>query len=299
LIVSKLSERVYQIDTMALGQAGTVAVYVIKGPKVTMIDCGYASSRETVLQGLSEMGVKPSDVTYLIPTHVHLDHAGAAGFLLKEMPNAKMFAHERAVPHLVDPSRLIQSSRSVFGDFIMQAYGLPVPIDGNRITAIGDEMQLDLGDGLVATIVQTPGHAPHQISILLEKQKVLLTADAVGIVYPNLKTLIPTTPPPSFEPSKLLDSVNHLQQMDPKSLLVPHFGLRKDTAKVFETTKKKVEDWLSKVRAMRSKGMELDSIADSLQKETELEAGVGELPIYARLSVRVTVMGMLNFLGRG
>jgi glyoxylase-like metal-dependent hydrolase (beta-lactamase superfamily II) len=298
MLVSKISDRVYQIDTMALGQAGTVAVYVIKGPKVTMVDCGYASSYETVLQGLLEMGINPSDVRYVIPTHVHLDHAGAAGFLLKSMPNAKLFAHEKAVPHLIDPSRLIQSSTSIFGDFIMQAYGLPQPIDGNRITAVGEEMHLDLGDGLGATIVQTPGHAPHQVSILLEKQKVLLTADAVGIVYPNLKTLIPTTPPPSFEPPKLVDSVNRLEQMGPKSLLVPHFGLREDTMRVFETTKKKVADWLSRVRAMRSKGMELDDIASTMQREIESEAGVSDLPIYAQLSVRITVMGMLNFLSR-
>ena len=298
MIISKISDRVYQLDTMALGQAGTVAVYVIKGAKVTIVDCGYASSYETVLRGLLELGIKPSDVRYVIPTHVHLDHAGAAGYLLKEMPNAEFIAHEKAVPHLVDPSRLIESARGIFGDFIMQAYGLPVPIDGSRITPVGEEMHLDLGGGLSATLVETPGHAPHQISMLLEEQKVLLTADAVGIVYPNLNTIIPTTPPPSFEPLKLSGSVERLEQMDPKSLLVPHFGLRKDPRNVFETTKEKVEDWLSKVRVMKSKGMRLDDIAETMRKETETEAGVNDLPIYAQISVRITVMGMLHFLSR-
>ncbi len=298
MIVSKISDRVYQLDTMALGQAGTVAVYVIKGPKVTMVDCGYASSYETVLQGLSEMGIRPSDVKYVIPTHVHLDHAGAAGYLLREMPNAEVIAHEKAVPHLVDPSRLIESATGIFGDFIMKAYGLPLRIDESRITPVGQEMHLDLGDGLSATLVDAPGHAPHQISVLLEKQKLLFTADAVGIVYPGLKTLIPTTPPPSFEPAKLSSTVDRLLQMDSNSLLVPHFGVRRDTKNVFETTKKKTQDWLMKVRAMRSKGMELEDIAEVLQKEIKTEAGVRKLAIYAEVSVRVTVMGMLHFLSR-
>ncbi len=275
-----------------------MAVYLIKGSRVTMVDCGYASSYGTVLQGLSEMGIGPSEVRYLIPTHVHLDHAGAAGYLLRKMPNAQVVAHEKAVPHLVEPSRLIESATGIFGEVIMRAYGLPISIDRRRITPVSDEAQLDLGGGLSATIIHSPGHAPHQISILLEEQRVLITADAVGIVYPDLDTLIPTTPPPSFEPLKLSETVKRLEQMDSKSLLVPHFGLRKDVMNVMETTKNKVEDWLSEVRAMKSKGLELDEIVEKMQGEIQAEAGVTELPIYAQVSVRITVMGMLHFLSR-
>ena len=107
MYATKVSERVYLLDTYALGQARTVGAYLVKGPKPALVDCGYASSYQSVLEWLAEAGVMPSDVRYLIPTHVHLDHAGAAGRLIREMPNAEVIAHERSTPHLVDPTRLI------------------------------------------------------------------------------------------------------------------------------------------------------------------------------------------------
>jgi len=300
LKTTKVGERVYLLDTVALGQAGTVSVYVLKGPKVTLIDCGYASSYETVLEGLRELGISPSEVRYVIPTHVHLDHAGGTGYLLKKMPKAQVFAHERAVKHLVDPSKLIESATEVFGKFIMEAYGLPIPVPSERVTAVGDETNLDLGDGLSATVLYAPGHAPHQISLMVEREKILFTANSVGIVYPNLRSMIPTTPPPSFEPEKLLSTVNLLQQMGSKSLLVPHFGVREDVLEVFETTKRKTMEWLSLVRGMREGGTEFDAAVEKMLVLAAREAGVrpDQLPIYAEVSVRTTVMGMYQYLAR-
>src|SRR2546427_8392030 len=158
---TKVGERVYLLDTVALGQAGTVSVYVVKGPKVSLIDCGYASSCETVLEGLGELGISPSEVRYVIPTHVHLDHAGGTGYLLKKMPRAQVFAHEKAVKHLVDPSRLIESATEVFGKFIMEAYGLPTPVPSERVTAGGAETKLQPGGGLSAAGLYGPGKRPY------------------------------------------------------------------------------------------------------------------------------------------
>ncbi len=295
---TKVGDRVYLLDTLALGQAGTVSVYVIKGPKVTLIDCGYASSYATVLEGLAELGIMPSDVRYVIPTHVHLDHAGATGYLLKEMPNAQVFAHEKAVRHLVDPSRLIESATKTFGEFIMQAYGLPIPIESERITPVGDEALIDLGEGLTATVIYAPGHAPHQISVMLDREKILFTADAVGIVYPELLSMIPTTPPPSFEPEKLVSTVHLLEQLGSKSLLVPHFGVRKDVASVLEETRTKTMEWLGQVRTMRNARMEFDEAVERMRVVAAREGSVqpDDLPIYAQVAVRTTVMGMYQYL---
>jgi len=298
LYATKVSERVYLLDTFALGQPGTVGAYAIKGPKVTLIDCGYASSYKNVIAGLSEIGVSPSDVRYIIPTHVHLDHAGATGQLLMEMPNAEVISHERGVPHLVDPTRLIESATKVFGEVIMGMYGAPLPIPKERVTSVGNEANLDLGDALSATMIHTPGHAPHQISILLDRPRMLLTADAVGIVYSDLKTLIPTTPPPSFDPKSLIASVSSLEQMTPEGLLVPHFGVKSEVDAVFEDTKRKVPDWLRKVESMGSHGMALDDISNAMEKEVEIEAGTENLPIFAKVSVRSSVMGILHYLSK-
>jgi glyoxylase-like metal-dependent hydrolase (beta-lactamase superfamily II) len=296
LFAKRVSERVYLLDTYAMGVPGTVSAYVIKGPKPALVDCGYASSYESVLSGLAEVGVMPSDVRYIVPTHVHLDHAGAAGRLLREMPNAEVIAHENGVPHLVDPTRLIASATKVFGETIMELYGSPSPIPAERITSVGRESRLDFGEGLSATLIHTPGHAPHQISVMLDQTKALLTADAVGIVYPGMKALIPTTPPPSFSPSELVATVGGLRQTTPSELLVPHFGTRKDVGWVFDKTQELVKEWVEKVKVLRKQGKTMDEASEAMEKEVARDAGVQDLAIYAKVSVRTSVMGIMHYL---
>ncbi len=298
MYASKVTDRVFLLDTMALGQAGLVGAYVIKGPKVALVDCGYASSYRNVLAGLAEIGVQPSDVRYLIPTHVHLDHAGAAGDLMREMPNAELVAHEKGVPHLIDPTRLIESATRVFGKEVMEAYGAPSPVPAGKVTAVGGESTLELGGGLSANLIHTPGHAPHQLSVFVDGVKMLITADAVGIVYPAFDTLIPTTPPPSFDPAALVSTVGNLEQTDPGELLVPHFGTRKDSGRVFEETEEKVLQWVREVREMRNKKWGLEEITEAMVTKVKSEANADYVPVYAQVSVRTSVMGILHYLDK-
>jgi glyoxylase-like metal-dependent hydrolase (beta-lactamase superfamily II) len=298
MYATKVAERVYLLDTYALGHANTVGAYVITGPKVTLVDCGYASSYQSVLAGLAELGVMPSDVRYIVPTHVHLDHAGAAGRLLREMPNATVVAHERSVPHLSDPTKLIESATRVFGEVIMGLYGSPEPVPPDRMTPVGKELHLDLGDGLTATLIHSPGHAPHQLSMMLDGEKNLFTADAVGVVYPGIKTLIPTTPPPSLDPNQLVSTVRSLRQLGAVRLLTPHFGARTDVDYVFDNTEEKVNLWVKDVSDMKGRGTSLDDAAEAMQHRVQREAGLSELPIYAKVSVRASVMGIMHYLSR-
>ena len=293
---TRVSDRVYLLDTYALGQSGTVGAYLVKGPKPVLIDCGYASSYQNVLAGMAEVGLMPTDIRYLIPTHVHLDHAGAAGRLLMELPNAEVIAHERSTPHLVDPARLVESSTMVFGKEIMALYGEPAPVPAERITSVGKEYHLDLGDGMTATLMHAPGHAPHQISVLLDKTKSLFTADAVGIVYPGMRALIPTTPPPSFKPNELVATVDALKQTTPSELLVPHFGTRSDVDWVFDRTVELVRGWVEEVKGAWKEGRTLDEISEQMEVGVKRDSGAGELPIYAQISVRTSVKGIISYL---
>jgi glyoxylase-like metal-dependent hydrolase (beta-lactamase superfamily II) len=297
MVTSKISDRVYMIDTLGLGERNTVAAYLVKGSKIALVDCGYASSAETVLQGLNELNVAASDVDFLIPTHVHLDHAGAAGYLLDHMPRAKVIAQERGVPHLIDPTRLVQSATGIFGEELIRMYGLPKGIPAERITAVGEEMHVDLGS-LSLTVVHAPGHAPHQVSVHIEREKVLLAADAVGIVYPSLRVVMPTTPPPSLNPAELGRTAERLSQMDSRLLLAPHFGPRKDTKEVLSETTRKTYEWVSKVREMKQKGISLDGMTAELMAAVSGESGVPEkdFPAYAHISIRTSVMGILHYL---
>lgn len=296
MLSRKVAEGVYILDTMALGQPGTVGAFLVKGERVALVDCGYASSYQSVLDGMREVGVSPSEVRYLIPTHVHLDHAGAAGLLLKKMPNAEVITQERGAPHLVDPSKLIESSRRVFGDSIMELYGLPEPVPAERVTSFGEEMPLELGGGMSATLIHAPGHAPHQLAVMLDSPRALLTADAVGITYPGMKTMIPTTPPPSFDPKLLVTTVGELGQTDPKSLLVPHFGARNDVDSIFEDTSVKVNEWVRAVEGMRNAKKGLDEITEEMVARVAAGEGAESIPVYAQISVRTSVMGILHYL---
>ena len=295
--VSRISDRVYMIDTLALGQPNAVAAYVLRSSKTALIDCGYASSAATVLEGLQELSIAPSDVDYVIPTHVHLDHAGSAGELMKRMSKAKLIAQERGVPHLADPTRLIQSATAVFGEKAIDAYGRPIGIDTERMTAVGEELHLQLG-GMSITAIHSPGHAPHQISVYVEEEKVLVAADAVGIVYRNIPMVIPTTPPPSLNPSELGRTTEKLAQLGATTILAPHFGVRTDVLHVLEATKTKTNEWVERVRALKSGGSSLDEVAAALKHSVAAEAGVREedFPNYADVSIRASAMGILHYL---
>lgn len=296
MYTTRISDSVYLIDTVALGYRNAIGAYLVRGSKIAIVDTGYAASYQNLLQGLAELGVSPSEVDYVIPTHVHLDHAGAAGHLMRDMPNAELVAHEKAVPHLADPTRLVESATQVFGKAIIDLYGTPIPVPERRMTAVGEEMALDLGNGITATLMHSPGHAPHQISVLLDRPKILLTGDAVGVVYPGTKVLIPTTPPPSLDPKALSDTIDRLSQLEPSLLLVPHFGVRDDPRFVFESTKEKIAGWVKKVSAMRNEGLSFDEIAEKMLDEVTTEAGNVELPIYAKVTVRTSVMGINHYL---
>jgi len=300
MATSRITSRAFLIDTVAMGNSSTVAVYVVKGGRRTaVIDCGYASTYGNVMQGLRQLGVEPSRVDYLIPTHLHLDHAGAAGHLLRHMPRARVVAHERAVPHLVDPTKLVESATSLFGERLVQMYGKPLPIDKNKITAVGEESHIDLG-GATLTTLHAPGHAPHQISVLFEEEHLLFSADAVGMVFPSFPTLLPATPPPSLDPVKLVQTLEMLRQTDPKMLLVPHYGVRKDVNLVIDRTKEKSEEWVRDVRKLNDMHLTPEQIVEELRQKIIAETGMppAGFPSYVNVLMRVSALGILGYLNR-
>jgi len=286
------------IDTMGAGNPMTVAVFVVKGRRKTaLIDCGFASSHGNVMQGLRQVGVEPSKVDYLIPTHVHLDHAGATGHLLQHMPRAKVVAHERAAPHLVDPAKLVASATAMFGERLVKLYGEPIAVDKERIQVVGEESHIDLG-GATLTTLYAPGHAPHQISVVHEEEHLLFSADAVGMVFPSFPTLLPTTPPPSLDPVQLVATLERLRQTDPKFLLVPHYGVRKDTDLVLDRTREKVESWVRTVRALNDKNLAPEQIVDEVRKGIMEETGMRpvDFPSFVNIMIRLSVLGMLAYV---
>ena len=153
-------------DVGMFGQQDFGAVYLIDDEAKAIVETGTSKDVRAILDAVREFGLRPADVDHVIVSHVHLDHAGGAGFLLKEMPNATVYVHERGYKHLVDPSKLVASAASALGD-MAEEFGTMAPIPPDRLRAVTDGETLDLG-GRVLRFFDSPGHAPHQLTGLDE-----------------------------------------------------------------------------------------------------------------------------------
>ena len=143
---------------------GMLGAYLLCGEKNAIIDLGPRQAIPNLLQALDELGLSPKAIDYILLTHIHIDHSGGVGTALKEMTNAKVITHSRAVPHLINPAALWEASLKTLGDAVAEC-GEIEPVPEHKIIVATDQMKLDLGRGLVLEIYLTPGHAAHHLSI--------------------------------------------------------------------------------------------------------------------------------------
>jgi len=206
------------------------AVHLIeRGGRVAVVDTGTNDSVPLVLAALEELGLSRAAVDLVFVTHVHLDHAGGAGLLMRELPAARAVAHPRAVPHLVDPSRLVEASRVVYGrERFERLYGEPLPIDAGRVLETADGDVLWLGRSELG-VLHTPGHALHHHVLVDTEGGAVFTGDTFGLSYRALDTergacALPTTTPTQFDPEQLLSSIRRIVSLSPEVLYLTHFG---------------------------------------------------------------------------
>jgi glyoxylase-like metal-dependent hydrolase (beta-lactamase superfamily II) len=219
---TKLQEHVDLIDVETAGFENFIASYVLKGRSIAIIETGPTSSVPNLLAGLGKLGVKPEDVVYVAVSHIHLDHGGGAGTLLKSLPNARVIVHKRGAPHLANPEKLWQSSREVLGK-ITELYGEPEPVPPERIIAAEDGMTFDLGKNVNLKVVETLGHASHHLSYYETFGHGVFPGDAAGIYLKEFDAIIPTTPAP-FRLDTALVALDKLISLKPKALYYSHFG---------------------------------------------------------------------------
>ncbi len=283
--------KIYIIDTGALGFQKIVACYLILDEKTALIDTGYASSLPKILSELRSHDVR---LDYIIPTHVHLDHCGGAAGLARHFPSARVLAHSSAVKHLINPEKLVESVKTVYGPDILDAFGSVEPISEDRVEAVSDGEVLRLGESEL-TFLYTPGHAPHQLSTYESKSKMVVTADAVPAQYPDFRAIIPTTPPPSFNLEQYEMSMKMLGRLDARQFLTPHYGPTEATAERVERLISRAREWVSLFR--QAGGDEIGSVMETIRRSLEREAGK-PIPQYAENLIRISVMGILKYLGK-
>jgi len=197
--------------------------------QLALIEVGSNYSAERILDVIRHRGWAPEQVSHVIVTHVHLDHAGGAGHLMQVLPEATLVVHPRGARHLVDPARLEAGTRAVYGDEAYEAmYGslIPVPEDRMRIVADGERLLVGERELMFA---DTPGHARHHFCVWDQLTRGWFTGDTFGVSYRDLDTaaghfLVPTTTPIQFEPEALIASVGRLMAMAPEYMYLTHYG---------------------------------------------------------------------------
>ena len=227
--IKEIGKDLFLIDLETGGFKNLIASYVLKGAQAIIVETGPSYSIPNLLSGLKELDVKAEDVAYVALSHVHLDHGGGAGALLKFLPNAKGLVHPRGVPHLVNPEKLWSQSKQVLGR-VAEVYGKPEPVPEDRIIAAADGMSLDVGNNVRLTVVETLGHASHNLSYYEPLHGGIFSGDTAGIYLCEFDTVIPTTPPP-FRLDTALSSIDKLVSLQPSALYYSHFGKVSDAVK--------------------------------------------------------------------
>ena len=243
-----LVEDCWYVDTGMYATKAYGSVYLLDGPRPTLVETGIGTNAELLLDMLDAVGVERADLAYIVPTHVHLDHAGGAGFLAKTCQNATVAIHERGVRHLVDPERLVAGTKAAVGDQ-WKHYVNPEPIEESRIRPLADGDELDLGDRQIIAI-EAPGHAPHQHAFHLPSDAAIFTADAAGLFVQASGAVKPTTPPPDFDLEQNLSDLDRLAALEPSVLLYSHFGPCSDPS-VLDRYREVLTAWVGEVEAVR------------------------------------------------
>ncbi|MGH2729169.1 MAG: MBL fold metallo-hydrolase [Actinomycetota bacterium] len=296
-----MSQRPIIVDTKMHGRERITGSFVIRGEKTAIIETGPKTSATAVLAGLEALGIESLD--WIVVTHIHLDHAGAAGTLARHFPEATVAVHHVGAPHLVDPAKLWASATRIYGDDMERLWGGIDPLDPDRIVALDDGDKVDLG-GRSLQAIDTPGHAGHHHAYLDDATGIVFCGDALGVRLPEIGRIRPATPPPEFRLDLAVESIERIRGLEPSELWPTHFG--PVDAPIDETCNQAIDalrQWESWVRAARARTKDLDEATALVRAAArkELERGLAPEDVdrmEQTTSYRMNVSGYMRYLDK-
>jgi glyoxylase-like metal-dependent hydrolase (beta-lactamase superfamily II) len=235
--VERLDHGIHVVDTGFHRPRYDAAYLIVEKGRAAFIDTGTNHAVPRLLAALDLVGLEPEAVDMVIPTHVHLDHAGGAGLLMQQLPRARLVVHPRGARHLIDPAQLVAGATAVYGQEEMdRSYGTPVGVAADRVIQTADGMTLELA-GRPLLFLDTPGHAMHHHCIWDERSRSFFTGDTFGLSHREHDTargawIMPTTPPTQFQPEALRRSIERMLSFSPRRMLLTHYGAVEDVPRL-------------------------------------------------------------------
>ncbi len=247
------------IDTGFLCPGFAASHLIVEGESAAFVDVGTSRSTSILLESLRSKGIPKANVVYVIVTHIHLDHAGGAGDLLRHLPNAKFVVHPYGMKHMADPEKLIAGATAVYGEEKMKSdYGEIIPIPQERIIEANDMSSLDL-NGRELLFLDTPGHAGHHCCIVDEKSQGVFTGDTFGLSYKAFDTekgafIFPTTSPAKFNPEAMHHSIDKIMRFNPQNLYLTHYGRVTDGSRLADFLHQRLDQFVALALQVANEG---------------------------------------------
>jgi glyoxylase-like metal-dependent hydrolase (beta-lactamase superfamily II) len=212
------------VDLNFQGRPRAIASAVLQSTAgVAIVDPGPSTALPALHKGLESAGLKVGDLTTLVLTHIHLDHAGATGTLVAENPKLRVFVHENGAPHVVDPTRLLASATRLYGDAMDQLWGEVRPVPSSAVVALTGGERVEFG-GRRWEVAYTPGHASHHVSYFNGDVGIAFVGDTAGVKVSPAGPVLPPTPPPDIDLEAWRDSLKRIEAWTAETLFLTHFG---------------------------------------------------------------------------
>ncbi|MGY4828170.1 MBL fold metallo-hydrolase [Sphaerotilaceae bacterium SBD11-9] len=271
LPVTLLAHDIHVIDTGFHRPNFDAAYLLTHQGRAAFIDTGTSHSLPRLLAALTSAGLTPEAVDWVIPTHVHLDHAGGAGALMQALPHARLLIHPRGERHMVDPRALIAGASAVYGaEEVQRSYGTVVPVPQERVVVSVDGMTVQVGDRPLQ-LLHTPGHARHHHCIWDAASRGFFTGDTFGLSYREFDTaqgawILPTTTPVQFDPIALRQSIERLLSYTPEAMYLTHYGRVQHVAALGASLLEQVDELVALAEPLRHAADRHAQLTDGLRR---------------------------------
>lgn len=315
LKTEEVAPGIYEVETYYLNKRKFACCYLLEDEgEAAVIETNTNNAVPYILGAIDKVGLDKKQVKYVIVTHIHLDHAGGTGELMKHLPGAKLVLHPRGKRHMINPEKLIESVKQVYGEEkYKEYYGEILPVEKKRVITAADGETIKVGSRELL-MLDTPGHARHHIIIFDKKTGSVFSGDAFGIGYPRYYPekpglVFPSTSPTQFDPEAALETLGRIVELNPSRILRTHFGAVENIGENVRELSEWIEFSADIARQRYDEGLREEKLAEALEKdiwakfEKKLQEEVGTgLTAYEReflfIDASVNAKGLAHYISR-